>query len=209
MPESVDIPAPVSTATRRPCSRATSSGASTPSRVGDRPPWSYCACSIPCGPLNHALPMSTQALLRNRKLGAHVALHHSQRRIPQVGVDVGDAVFRHDHMEMPDVGVQRGVEDALLSDLTGQDQSVWLELTQQICQRCRVEGAVSHLLQEQFPGLRHYWLNEVGPLTFECLADQILLVGGEVAVVVIDVDDVDVVALARRRDQPRDGIDLL
>ena len=107
--------------------------------------------TMPAGELQantRSPPTSVQALLRGHDLGAHVLVHHAQRRLAEFGVDVRDAVGRHDHLEMAHIGVERGVEDALLGDLSGQDQSLGLQLAQQIGQRGGVEGAVPDLLQE-------------------------------------------------------------
>ena len=52
-----------------------------------------------------------------------------------------------------------------------------------------------------------YRPDEVGAFTFERLADEVVLAGGEVAVVVVDVDEVDIVAFLRLCDEPDQRID--
>jgi hypothetical protein len=56
-------------------------------------------------------------------VGAHVAAHHSQRRVGEFGVDVRDAVERYRDAEVAHVGIERAVEDALLGDLAAQEQA--------------------------------------------------------------------------------------
>jgi len=66
---------------------------------------------------------------------------------------------------------------------------------------------VADLLQEANALLGEDRPDQVGPLTVESLPHQGLLVRCEVAVVVVDVDEVDVVAFACRRNQPGQWID--
>ena len=113
----------------------------------------------------------------------------------------------HDDLKVAHVGVQRGVEDALLGHLSGEDHRLVSSWSQQVRQRRRVERAVADLLQEPHTVLGHDRLDEVAPLTLERLTDQVLLVGGEVAVVVVDIDEVDIVAFACLGDEPGDGLD--
>lgn len=47
----------------------------------------------------------------------HVAFHHVQRGVSEVVVDVSDGVARNGDLEMPDVRIGRGVQNALLGDL--------------------------------------------------------------------------------------------
>ena len=112
MPESVDMPAPVSTAMRRPPSTAISSGDSTTSRIR-------------VGRISPAHSVSAQTLRDAiEDLGVHVLFHHLQRCLAEVVVDVRDGVARDDDREMANVRVERGVEDALLGDLTGQHEAL-------------------------------------------------------------------------------------
>src|SRR3954467_6111214 len=56
------------------------------------------------------------------QLGVHVRLHHLERGLRQVRLDVRDGVGRHDHLVAADVGVERRVEDALLGHLPRENE---------------------------------------------------------------------------------------
>ena len=107
---------------------------------------------VPAGELhtNTRFRESVQAVGGGDEFGAHVALHHLQRRITEFGVDVGDRIRRDHDGEMPDVGVERGVEDALLGDLPGEDQPLGVQPSEQIVQRGGVEGTVPRPWSEQW-----------------------------------------------------------
>jgi hypothetical protein len=66
--------------------------------------------------------------------------------------------------KMPDVCVQRGVEDALLGHLPGEDQPLRLQPPEQIVQRCGVERAVPHL-DEKTAGMVR--VTPAGPILVE------------------------------------------
>ena len=55
--------------------------------------------------------------------------------------------------------------------------------------------------------VRHDRFDEVRPRTLQRRPDDVVVVGGEIAVVVVDVDEVDVVALARRSDDSDHRVD--
>ena len=87
-------------------------------------------CTVPAYELL-ANPESAQAVGSGNDLGTHVALHHLQRSITELRVDVRDRIRWHRDGKMADVGVQRGVEDALLGDLSGEDEPSGFQLAQQ------------------------------------------------------------------------------
>ena len=60
-----------------------------------------------------------------------------------------NAIRRDDEREVPHVGVERAVEDALFGDLAGDDQVLGLEPAEQIGERAGVERAVTHLEHPQ------------------------------------------------------------
>jgi hypothetical protein len=37
----------------------------------------------------------------------HIPLHHAQRRVREVGVNMGDCIMGNCYIQMPDVGIQR------------------------------------------------------------------------------------------------------
>src|SRR5579884_1729096 len=125
MPESLEMPAPVSTAIRRPASSAISAGALvsaifTSSRLGGRSD-------------------SVEAILGSDQLGVHVLLHHPQSRGAQISVDMRDSVRGNQHLEVTHKCVQGAVEDALLGNLPGEDDPLGAKPVQQVFQRCGVE----------------------------------------------------------------------
>ena len=66
----------------------------------------------------------------------------------EFGVDVGDGVCRHDHVEVPDIGIERAVQNALLGDLPGEHHPLSSEPSEQIVKRRRVKHAVANLGQK-------------------------------------------------------------
>jgi hypothetical protein len=89
----------------------------------------------------------------------------------------------------------KGVENALLGDLTGEDQLAGLEPTEQIVQRAGVERAMAHLEQVQATFLRRDGRDEVWPPAVQRRVENVAEIGSEIAVVVVDVNQVDVVAV--------------
>src|SRR3954451_8720351 len=69
---------------------------------------------------------------RGRRLGAHVASHHLHRGLGEVRVERDGRVRGNHELVVADVGVQRGVEDALLGDLTREHDPVAVLAAQQI-----------------------------------------------------------------------------
>ena len=106
----MDIPAPVSTATRRPCSSGDEFGgfhAFEDSRL-----------ELGCGTIS--------ALMLRFIIFSAAS--------PSSASMCATASRRHDHLEVPDVGVERGVEDALFGDLPGEDEPFGSEPAQQVVQ---------------------------------------------------------------------------
>jgi hypothetical protein len=52
------------------------------------------------------LGVKQPGLVRSEQFGAHVALHHSQRRVREILVDVSDGVAGDNDLEVPHVGVK-------------------------------------------------------------------------------------------------------
>jgi hypothetical protein len=48
---------------------------------------------------------------------------------------VGDRIGREHNIEVVDVAIQRGVENALFGDLSGEDEGLGLQPSQQVGQR--------------------------------------------------------------------------
>lgn len=48
---------------------------------------------------------------------------------------MGDRIGREHNIEVADVAIQRGVEDALFGDLSGEDEGLGLQPSQQVGQR--------------------------------------------------------------------------
>jgi hypothetical protein len=83
------------------------------------------SCAVRAGKLQANTRQPTalvQALLRGHYLGVHVLVHHRQRGIAEFGIDMRDGVWHDDYGEVPRIGIKRGVEDALLGDLTSDDR---------------------------------------------------------------------------------------
>src|SRR5690242_4340720 len=85
-----------------------------------------------------------QALCRRNYFCAHVAVHHRQRGVAELGVDVRDGIRGHHDRKVAHVGIQRGIENALLGDLAGENHPFRLELPQQVRQPSGIERAVAH-----------------------------------------------------------------
>src|SRR3984893_17659760 len=75
---------------------------------------------------------SVNAVNGRAKVGAHVGAQHFQRRLGEFCIDVGDRIGRDYNIEVADVAVQRGVEDALFGDLSGEDEGLGLPASQQV-----------------------------------------------------------------------------
>src|SRR4051794_26767865 len=62
--------------------------------------------------------------LGRAQLRVEVLLHHAERRLREVGLDVGERVRRDLDLVAAQVGVERRVEDALLRDLPAQHDTL-------------------------------------------------------------------------------------
>ena len=80
-----------------------------------------------------------------------------------------------------------------------------LALAQQVVQRGAVEDAVADLLEEGAVGGRDERLDEVGRAPVERALDDVVARGGEVAQVVVDVDELDASSSRARAISSRSG----
>ena len=132
-----------------------------------------------------------------------------QRGVAELGIDVGDGVAHDADLEAADVGVERGVEDALLRDLAREHDLLDVALAQEVVERGAVERAVADLLQEVGVVRGHDRLDEIRPLPVQRLVDQVVAGGAEVLVVVVDVDEVVALGLGDHPGERRDdGLDV-
>ena len=66
---------------------------------------------------------------------------------------------------------------------------------------------MADLLEEQLTLVGHDRLDQIRMLALECRPDDVVVVGAEVTVVVVDLGQVDVVAFPGHRDEPDHRID--
>jgi hypothetical protein len=66
---------------------------------------------------------------------------------------------------VPHVGIQRGVQNALLGDLTRQDQPRRIEPAEQVVQRTGVERAMPYFQQPEAVSVWRYRCYQVRPLS--------------------------------------------
>ena len=88
------------------------------------------------------------------------------------------------------------LEDALFGDLSGENDAATTHPAQQIVHRRRVEALWRTFVETGNPA-GNKRLHEVRSLPVQRRGDDGIAIGGEVAVVVVDVDDVDIAAFAR------------
>ena len=112
-------------------------------------------------------------------------------------LDVGHRIRRHHHVEVPDIPVQSAAEDALFGHLPGANDPAATHPTEQIVHRRRVKDAVPDLGQELTITLGHNRFDEVWPFPIERVGDDGISIGGEVAIIVVGIDDVDIVTVIR------------
>ena len=120
---------------------------------------------------------------------------------------MGDGVWRYDHVEVSDIGVERAVQNALLGYLSGEHHPASTEPPKQVVQGRGVEDAVANFGQESAVPGGDNWFHQIGAFSGQGRADDVTRLGGEVSVVVVDVDQVDVVALADTRDEVGQRLD--
>src|SRR4051812_14952689 len=78
-----------------------------------------------------------------QEFGVHVALHQLKCSLREVVVDVRYGVGRNHEFVATYVGVERGVEDALLGDLAGEDEAFDVLDAEEVVEGGLVEDRVS------------------------------------------------------------------
>src|SRR5690606_41171828 len=110
-------------------------------------------------------------------------------------------VGRDADLEMAHIRVKCALENALLGALTGEDDPSGRQPSQQVLQRGGVEHAVPHLQQGPATVIWHDRADQIGAGAVQRRAYDIAELGGEVTVIVVDIDQVDVVAVAGLGDE--------